>query len=133
MSDQDSKPITNPALIGFVTSIVMRGVAMLGGALIGANLLTSEQVEMIQNEAVIWLAGLVLAGLSMAYGLAHQYISRRKLLKAMAMPFAVTERDLEARIKTGGAPSITTQKDELPGPSTSPLKTEQGSETNKKA
>jgi len=122
----DEPVITNPALMLFARSIVMRLVAVAGGWLIAKGMLTQEQVGMIHNEAVLWLTGLVLTGISIAYGLAQSYISRRKLLKAMALPFVVSEKELEARIKIGGAPSITTPKDELPGPSTMPKPANEG-------
>jgi hypothetical protein len=112
--------LANPALQRFTASIAMRLVAYVGGLLIGANLLTTEQLEMIREYATSWVVGLIFAGGSMVYGLARSYIDRRKMLKAMALPFAVTEKELEQRIEVGGAPSIKTPKTEMPGPSTSP-------------
>lgn len=116
--------IKSPAFAAFAKSGAARLVAVAGGALIAKGFLTKEQVGLIDDQIVLLLVGAVLSLASIAYGWSQQYIQRRKLLKAMAMPFPVTEKDLEARIKVGGAPSITTPKDELPGPSTKPLPVE---------
>lgn len=110
----------NPALTAFVLSIAVRIVTLVAGALIGANLLTKEQVDIIQEYATSQVAAWILALGTMLYGVAREYINRRKMLKAQAIPFPVSEKQLENRIAAGGAPSIWTPKDSLPGPSTTP-------------
>jgi len=110
----------NPFIVAIVNSLVFRLFAILGGFLVSSSILTKEQFDALSQSAIVEVSGYVLMLLGAAYGFARTYIERRKLLKAQALPFPVSEKQLENRIAAGGAPSVFTPKNELPGPSTSP-------------
>lgn len=90
----------------FALSITMRLVTLLAGSLIGAGLLTQEEFDIVKDSAAVLLSGLLIGLVTMAYGLARNYIDHRMQLKAASLPQPASLKLVSNLIRTEGAPPV---------------------------
>lgn len=99
----------NPLVSEGLKAILRWALTVAGTWFIAKGVLTPEQ-----SDAII--AGAATVILSLAWVLWQKYRDRLKLVTALSVPDAITERQVEARVKIGEAPSTTTPKDTIPVP-----------------
>ncbi|HXG71341.1 MAG TPA: hypothetical protein VNJ04_12115 [Gemmatimonadaceae bacterium] len=97
----------NPLVSQFISAVLRWALQGAFAYLIAKGVLTEEQGS-------IMLVGLVGSLVTLAWMLWTKYKDRLKFVTALAAPIGSTERQVEASVKAGDYPSITTHKDEVP-------------------
>ncbi len=98
----------NPLLAAALGSIIRWALTFAAGFFVEHGIWTS-------TEATTYVAGAVMAVLTLMWMLWVRYRDRLKFLTALTMSPGATENEVKAHIASGGAtPSISTPKDTIP-------------------
>jgi len=97
----------NPMLKDALTGILRHALSGPLSWLVAKEVLQADQVEAL----IVGLAGTLIAA---ALSVWKSVRERREKVTALAMPPGSTENDAKAIVANGGAPSVSTPKDEVP-------------------
>lgn len=97
----------NPLLKSFIESILKKALTSVAAALVTWGWIDQGDVEKYVLGAIAFLV-------SFGWSAWTDYNDRRKLLVSLASPKGTTERQVEAKVREGVAPSSSTPKDVVP-------------------
>jgi hypothetical protein len=97
----------NPFISDVIGAIVRTVIAALLGMLVNQQLITHDQAE-------AWVTGITGAVIVLGWSIIRKYLTRQKLLTALASNAGTTEHEVEQLVKAGSAPPVSLPKHEAP-------------------
>lgn len=99
----------NPFIQQVIGTFLRTFLVWLSGWLVAHNLQGFSDTQI--TSIIAYLAPMVVA---LAWSLFQKWVGRKKLLTALGSPIKMSEQQLERVVSTGGTPSVTTAKTEVP-------------------
>lgn len=97
----------NPLAQEALSSVIRHLLGWASGYLVARGIWTGDQAQLYVSAAAMAL-------ITFGWSFLSAYWKRQKLVTSMSMPEPSTERQVEAAVRAGKAPPVTTPKNEVP-------------------